>query len=129
MHAFAETAGGRRDARRTRGVSGNLRLVKEGEGTFVGGKSGQKYGGGTVIAGGTARPRTGVQNSLTYYEARWGEARWGEASRRAVTASVQQQVVRLAGIAGRPVVGPYRFTAERDHRARRELAATSAAIP
>ena len=90
----------------------------------MGGKSGQKYGGGTVVAGGTARPRTGVQHSRTYYEARWGEA-----SRRAVTASVQQQVVRLAGIAGRPVVGPYRFTAERDHRARRELAATSAAIP
>ena len=52
-------------------LSGNLRLVKEGEGTFVGGKSGQKYGGGTVIAGGTARPRTGVQNSLTYYEAQY----------------------------------------------------------
>ena len=31
--------------------------------------------------------------------------------------------------AGRPVVGPYRFTAERDHRARRELVVTSAAIP
>ena len=52
-------------------LSGNLRLVKEGAGTFVGGKSGQKYGGGTVIAGGTARPRTGVQNSLTYYEAQY----------------------------------------------------------
>ena len=61
----------RRDARRTRGVSGNLRLVKEGAGTFVGGKSGQKYGGGTVVAGGTARPRTGVQNKLTYYEAQY----------------------------------------------------------
>ena len=52
-------------------LSGNLRLVKEGAGTFVGGKSGQKYGGGTVVAGGTARPRTGVQNSLTYYEAQY----------------------------------------------------------
>ena len=52
-------------------LSGNLRLVKEGAGTFVGGKSGQKYGGGTVIAGGMARPRTGVQNSLTYYEAQY----------------------------------------------------------
>ena len=52
-------------------LSGNLRLVKEGAGTFVGGKSGQKYGGGTVVAGGTARPRTGVQNKLTYYEAQY----------------------------------------------------------
>ncbi len=52
-------------------LSGNLRLVKEGAGTFVGGKSGQKYGGGTVIAGGTARPRTGVQNNITYYEAQY----------------------------------------------------------
>ena len=52
-------------------LSGNLRLVKEGAGTFVGGKSGQKYGGGTVAAGGTARPRTGVQNNITYYEAQY----------------------------------------------------------
>ena len=52
-------------------LSGNLRLVKEGEGTFVGGKSGQKYGGGTVVAAGAARPRTAIQNSLTYYEAQY----------------------------------------------------------
>ena len=55
-------------------LTGNLKLFKEGEGTLVGGKSGQKYGGGTVIACGTARPRTAVQNAITYYEA---QAYWG----------------------------------------------------
>ena len=55
-------------------LTGNLKLFKEGEGTLVGAKSGQKYGGGTVIACGTARPRTGVQNAITYYEA---QAYWG----------------------------------------------------
>ncbi|MBO7683502.1 MAG: hypothetical protein J6T51_02110 [Kiritimatiellae bacterium] len=55
-------------------LTGNLKLFKEGEGTLVGGKSGQRYGGGTVIACGTARPRTGVQNAITYYES---QAYWG----------------------------------------------------
>ena len=55
-------------------LTGNLKLFKEGEGTLVGGKSGQKYGGGTVIACGTARPRTAVQNAITYYES---QAYWG----------------------------------------------------
>ena len=55
-------------------LTGNLKLFKEGEGTLVGGKSGQRYGGGTVIACGTARPRTGVENAITYYES---QAYWG----------------------------------------------------
>ena len=55
-------------------LTGNLKLFKEGEGTLVGAKSGQKYGGGTVIACGTARPRTAVQNAITYYES---QAYWG----------------------------------------------------
>jgi len=37
------------------GLSGNLRLVKEGAGTFVAAKDGQSYSGGTEVAGGIMR--------------------------------------------------------------------------
>ncbi len=55
-------------------ITGNLKLFKEGEGELVGGISGQIYCGGTVIAGGLARPRQAINDSLTYYEAQhfWG---------------------------------------------------------
>ena len=36
-------------------LSGNLRLVKEGAGTFIVAKNGQSYSGGTEVAGGTMR--------------------------------------------------------------------------
>ena len=43
-------------------LSGNLRLVKEGAGTLVASKTGQTYGGGTDIVGGTLKPGTGGSN-------------------------------------------------------------------
>ena len=63
-------------------LSGNLMLVKEGEGELVSCISGQLYGGGTVIACGSARSRVAVQGNLTYYEGQhfWG----GDASRLVV---------------------------------------------
>ena len=51
-----------------------------------------------------------IDHAARWGEARWGEARWGEASRRAVTASVQQQVVRPAGTA-RPTMRAARWSA------------------
>ena len=44
-------------------LSGELRLVKEGEGALVVAKTGQTYGGGTEIAGGTLKPGAGGSSS------------------------------------------------------------------
>lgn len=43
---------------------GNLKLVKEGDGTFVAAKTGQQYSGGTDILGGTVKCATGAQDQL-----------------------------------------------------------------
>ena len=43
---------------------GNLKLVKEGDGTFIAAKTGQQYSGGTDILGGTVKCATGAQDQL-----------------------------------------------------------------
>ena len=43
---------------------GNLKLVKEGDGTFVAAKTGQQYSGGTDILGGTVKCARGAQDQL-----------------------------------------------------------------
>ena len=43
---------------------GNLKLVKEGDGTFVAAKTDQQYSGGTDILGGTVKCATGAQDQL-----------------------------------------------------------------
>ena len=43
---------------------GNLKLVKEGDGTFVAAKTGQQYSGGTDILGGTVKLSSGAQEQL-----------------------------------------------------------------
>ena len=43
---------------------GNLKLVKEGDGTFVATKTVQQYSGGTDILGGTVKLATGAQDQL-----------------------------------------------------------------
>lgn len=40
-------------------LTGNLRLIKEGAGTLIASKTGQTYGGGTEIFGGTLKPGAG----------------------------------------------------------------------
>ncbi|MBR0067351.1 MAG: autotransporter-associated beta strand repeat-containing protein, partial [Kiritimatiellae bacterium] len=44
--------------------TGNIKLVKEGEGTFTAAKTGQQYSGGTDILGGTVKCATGAQDQL-----------------------------------------------------------------
>ena len=44
--------------------NGNIKLVKEGGGTFVAAKVGQQYSGGTDILGGTVKLATGAQDQL-----------------------------------------------------------------
>ena len=46
-------------------LSGNMKFVKEGVGTFVGAKA-QTYTGDTIIAAGTARPPDGSGSNTTY---------------------------------------------------------------
>ena len=43
---------------------GNLKLVKEGDGTFIAAKTDQQYSGGTDILGGTVKCATGAQDQL-----------------------------------------------------------------
>ena len=43
---------------------GNLKLVKEGDGTFIAAKTGQQYSGGTDILGGTVKCATEAQDQL-----------------------------------------------------------------
>ena len=46
-------------------IGGNLKLVKEGSGTYVSGMV-QTYSGGTLVAGGTAQPPDGTGANATY---------------------------------------------------------------